>query len=312
MTRIIDFFRRNALKKLIALIAAFFMWVYVMADQDPPIEESYTVPLIISNTPYEFVALCDDKNIRVVTRAPRSNFVKYNANAFRVYVNVDGLGEGDHQIIPKVDMPQGFELVETHPSVVNIKLDPLVEPQMPLELITTGSVAADSAVKDMRPSMDIVTVVGPKTYVEQIVKVYGIVNFTGNTSSFELQIPMNAVDANDNSLPHVHVVPSVITVSVDIESGLKKKIVPVIPELSAADGWALTKTSVEPAQIEISGAESAVNSIVTLKTLPFTVQTGQRLFKGTLKLDIPEGITVKSDEVTVSAEVVRKPVMRDN
>ena len=123
---------------------------------------------------------------------------------------------------------------------------------------------------------------------------------------------MNAVDANGNSLPRVHVVPSVITVSVDLVSGLKKKIVPVIPELSAADGWALTKITVEPAQMEISGTESVVNSVVTLKTLPFTVQTGQRIFKGKLKLEIPEGVTVKDEEVTISAEVIRKPVMRDN
>ena len=276
MKQIINLFRHNALKKLLALVAAFCMWVYVMADQDPPIEESYNVPLIISNAPHGFIALYDSKNINVVTRAPRSNFVKYNANAFRVYANVEGLGEGDHQITPKVDMPQGFELVETH------------------------------------PSMDIVTVVGPKSYVEQIVKVYGIVNLTGNSSSFEVQIPMNAVDANGNSLPSVHVVPSVITVSVDLESGVKKKIVPIIHGLIPAEGWALTGVTVEPEQTEISGTESAVNAVVMLKTLPFTVQTGQRLFKGKLKLDVPEGITVKDEEVTVSAEVIRKPVMRDN
>lgn len=312
MRQIINLFRHNALKKLLALVAAFCMWVYVMADQDPPIEESYNVPLIISNAPHGFIALYDSKNINVVTRAPRSNFVKYNANAFRVYANVEGLGEGEHQITPKVDMPQGFELVETHPSIINIKLDPLVEPQMPLEIITTGAVAPDSVIKEMRSSMDIVTVVGPKSYVEQIVKVYGIVNLTGNSSSFEVQIPMNAVDANGNSMPSVHVVPSVITVSVDLESGVKKKIVPIIHSLIPAEGWALTGVTVEPEQTEISGTESAVNAVVMLKTLPFTVQTGQRLFKGKLKLDVPEGITVKDEEVTVSAEVIRKPVMRDN
>ena len=311
MTYIIDFFRYNPLKKLIALVAAFFMWVYVMADQDPAIEDSYTVPLTISNTPYEFITLCNERNITVFTRAPRSNFVKYNANAFRAYVNVEGLGEGEHQITPKVDMPQGFELVKTQPEVVAVKLDPLTERQMPVELIMSGTVAPDSAVKDMQKSMDIVTIVGPKSFVEQITKVYGLVNFSGNSSSFEVQIPMNAVDKDGNSLPRVHVVPSVITVSVDVESGVKKKIVPIIPDLHPAQGWSLTKVTIEPEQMEISGAEAVVNSIVTLKTLPFNVQTGQRLFKGTLKLDIPEGITVKNDEVTVSAEVVRNPVTRD-
>ena len=311
MTRIVDIFRRNALKKFIALVAAFLMWVYVMADQDPAIEGSYTVPLTISNAPYELVAICDDKTIKIETRAPRSNFVKYNANAFRVYANLEGLSEGDHQIAPQVIMPQGFELIETKPAAVNVKLDPLTERQMPIELTIMGSVAPDAAIRELQKSMDFVTIVGPKSFVEQVTRVYSMINFSGNSSSFELQVPMRAVDAKEEVLPNVRVVPSVITASVDIESGIKRRIVPVIPELSVADGWELTKITVEPAQIEISGAESVINSIVTIKTEPFTVQTGQKNFKGTLKLDVPESVTVKSSEVTVSAEVVRKPVARE-
>lgn len=312
MTQILNLFRRNLLQKLIAFVAAFFMWVFVMADQDPPIEGSYTVPLTISNAPYELMPIFTEKTVIIETRAPRSNFVKYDANAFRVYANLEGLGAGDHQIVPRVIMPQGFELEETKPPIVNIKLDPLIERQMPIELLTAGTVASDAVVREITKSMDTVTVVGPKSFVEQAFRVYGTVNLSGNTSSFEMQIPMRTVDDKENVVPNVRVVPSVITVSVDIESGIKKKIVPVVPELTAPDGWELTKISVEPAQIEISGAESVVNSIVTLKTEPFSVQTGQRFFKSTLKLVVPEGVTTtRGDDVMVSAEVIRRPVVRD-
>lgn len=311
MTRIINFFCHNFFKKVIALVAAFVMWFFVMIEQDPEIEDSYTVPLTMSNAPYEFIALCDVKTVTLDTRAPRSNFVKYDANAFRVYANLEGLGEGEHQITPRVIMPQGFELVETKPDLVKVKLDPLIERQMPIELRTTGNVSQDAVVTDIQKSLETVTVVGPKSFVEQAAKVYGNVNLNNNASSFEVQIPMNAVDAKDNVIARVRVVPSVITVSVDIESGVKKRIVPIIPELSVADGWELTKVNVEPAQMEIVGAESAVNPIVTLRTEPFTVQTGQRFFKGTLKLLVPDGVSVRSEEVSVSAEVVRKTVMRE-
>ncbi|MBQ3336699.1 MAG: hypothetical protein IJG80_04780 [Selenomonadaceae bacterium] len=311
MTRIINFFCHNFFKKVIALVAAFIMWFFVMIEQDPEIEDSYTVPLTMSNAPYEFIALCDVKTVTLETRAPRSNFVKYDANAFRVYANLEGLGEGEHQITPRVIMPQGFELVETKPDLVKVKLDPLIERQMPIELRTTGNVSQDAVVTDIQKSMDTVTVVGPKSFVEQAAKVYGNVNLNNNASSFEVQIPMNAVDAKDNVIARVRVVPSVITVSVDIESGVKKRIVPIIPELSVADGWELTKVNVEPAQMEIVGAESAVNSIITLKTEPFVVQTGQRFFKGTLRLLVPEGVSVRNEQVSVSAEVVRKTVMRE-
>lgn len=311
ITQILDLFRRNLLKKLIALVAAFCMWVFVMTEQDPPIEGSYTVPLTISNAPYELMPIFADKTILIETRAPRSNFVKYDANAFRAYLNLEGLSEGDYQITPRVVMPQGFELIETTPAAINVKLDPMTERQMPVELLTTGAVAQDAAITEIRKSMDTVTVVGPRTFVEKAKRVYGTVNLSGNTSSFELQIPMRTVDDKENVVPNVRVVPSVITVSVDIESGLKRKIVPVVPELTTLEGWELKKVTVEPAQVELSGAESVINPIITLKTVPFTVQSGQRIFTGKLRLIIPEGVKADHEEVSVSAEVVRQPIVRD-
>ena len=310
MMTLINIFRRNLPEKIIALTVAFAMWVFVMDDQDPPITGSYDVPLTLSNAPQEFSIICDEKTVKVETSAPRSNFVKYDANAFRVYANLDGLGEGTHQIPVQVVMPQNFQLVETVPKMVTVKIDSLVERQMPVDIIRQGEVASGSSVKSIDKSMDIVTVVGAKSFVERVTQVFGTVNLTGNTSSFETQISMNAVDKDGQTVPRVRVVPSVITITVNMENGLKKRIVPVVPEISTAEGWELTNIITEPAQIEIVGAESAVDPVITLKTVPFTVQTGQRVFIGKLKLDVPEGVQVKTDEVTVSASVVRKPVVR--
>ena len=312
MMTLINIFRRNLLKKIIALIVAFVMWVFVMDNEDPAIEGHYSVPLTISNAPHEFAIICDEKTVKVETSAPRSNFVKYDANAFRVYADLEGLDEGTHQVKPKVVMPQGFELLETDPDVITVKIDPLIERQMPIEILRQGEVAQGSAVKDIEKSMEIVTVVGAKSFVERVTKVFGTVNLSGNSSSFETQISMNAVDTDGNVVARVRVVPSVITVSVNMESGLKRRIVPVVPDLSTADGWELTKIVTEPAQLEIVGPEAVISAIFSLKTVPFTVQTGQRVFNGKLKLNLPEGVQVKTDEVNVSASVVRKPVMRDS
>ena len=313
MTHLINIFRHNFLKKLIAVVVAFFMWVFVMNDQDPPTEDSYTVPLTISNQPHELVPIYNEKMIKVTLRAPRSYFVKYDTNAFRVYANLEGIGEGSHKVDLQIVKPQGFETVEISPAKVDITLDPLIERLMPIEILTSGNIAQDAAVKEIHKSIESVTIVGAKSFVERVDKVFGTLNLNSNSSSFETQIPLNITDAKGDSLPpSVHVVPSVITVAVDIESGVKKKIVPIIADISVvADGWELTNITSNPAQVEIVGVDSVINPMVMIKTVPFTVQTGQRVFKGTLKLDIPEGVTIPIDEVEVTANVVRKPVMRD-
>ena len=301
----------NFIQKLLSLITAFMMWFFVMEAQDPTIEGSYDVSVTTSNDPYGYIVTCEEKAINVKTLAPRSYFVKYDANAFRAYANLEGLGEGRHEITPQVVMPQGFEFVKSDPPVVHVTIDSFAERQLPFELVTKGNVSADNAIKAVTKSMEIVTAMGPKSLVEQVTRIYGTLTLANNKASFETQIPMKAVDANNNPVVGVRVVPSVVTVEVELESGVAKKIVPVVAELTAADGWEVTKVTVEPAQVEITGAESVVNAIVTLKTNPITVQTGQRSFRNKIRLDVPDGVSVKDDEVTVSAEVVRKTFVRE-
>ena len=302
----------NFIQKMLSLISAFMMWFFVMEAQDPTIEGSYEVAVTTSNAPYEYLVSCTEKTISVNTLAPRSYFVKYDANAFRAYANLEGLGEGRHELTPQIVMPQGFEFVNSDPPVVHVTIDSFAERQLPFDLLTKGNVSTDTAIKTVTKSMEIVTVMGPKSLVEQVTRIFGTLTFANNTASFEAQIPMKAVDANNNSVAGVRVVPSVVTVEVELESGIAKKIVPVVAELTAAEGWEVTKVNVEPAQIEITGAESVVNSIVTLKTEPITVQTGQRAFRNKIRLNVPEGVSVKENEVTVSAEIVRRSVVRES
>ena len=304
-------FAHNFLPKIISLVAAFFTWFIVMEAQDPTIEGSYEVAVTTSNASHEFLVSCQEKTVTLNTLAPRSYFVKYDANAFRAYANLEGLGEGTYELAPQIVMPQGFEQVGIDPPKVHVMIDSLSEKQFPFDLITKGNVSPDTAIKSLTKSMDIITIMGPKSLVNRVARVYGTLPFAGNTESFEAQIPMKAVDANDELLIGVRVVPSVVTVNVELESGVAKKIVPVVAELTAAEGWEVTKVTVDPAQVEITGAESVINSIVTIKTDPITVQTGQRSFRNKIRLNVPDAVTAKETEVTVSAEVVRRSIVRE-
>ena len=41
------------------------------------------------------------------------------------------------------------------------------------------------------------------------------------------------------------------------------------------------------------------------------MQTGQRSFRSKIRLSVPEGVSVKDDEVNVSAELVRRTFVRE-
>ena len=51
MTRLRGIVQHNLPAKIAALIVAVVLWLYVMNDQNPAMEGTYTVPVTIENAP---------------------------------------------------------------------------------------------------------------------------------------------------------------------------------------------------------------------------------------------------------------------
>ncbi len=310
MNRLKNILRHNFKEKVIALIVATVLWFFVMDKQNPIIEGSYSVPLTATGTPRGFKAFYPERQIKVNLRAPRSMFAAYTSDDIRAFVNLTGFVEGSYDVEVNANYPQGFEFVSANPDTVHVQIDPFVERPIPAETIVTGSTAGDSVVREIKKSQDMVTVVGPGTLVATVTRVIGYVGLSENSSSFELQVPMTAVNEDGREVKNVRVVPSALTVTVEIESGVRKKTVPIVAELNTADGWEISDLKIDTPQTEIAGIEELLEQTVTLKTVPANIPAGQRNFKQTLSLEIPDGITSKVTEVEVSATIKRTPIFR--
>ncbi|MBR2179532.1 MAG: hypothetical protein IJ862_03950 [Selenomonadaceae bacterium] len=306
IAQINNLFRRNLLAKISSIIAAILLWIIVMDNQNPVIEGSYTVPLSFTEVPEGYKVLHNDQTIKVNLRGPRSYFVNYESKDCRAYANLNGLDEGSHEVNIEAKFPQGFELVSVVPNQTQIKLDPYIERQMPADLIVTGAAGANATVTKVTQSSDVVTVIGARTAAESVTRVIGYVGLSGNKEDFSLQVPMTAINEDGRALQDVRVVPSFMNVEVKITLGLMKKTVPIEPDIVMAEGWEIAKITLDPEQIEIAGQETLVNPIDKIKTQTVTVPLGETSIKQTLNLVIPNGITVKSNQIDLTVELKQK------
>ena len=303
---ITNIFRRNLFEKIASVIIAILLWIIVMDDQNPVIEGSYTVPLSFSDVPEGYKVLHTDQSIKVNLRGPRSYFVNYESKDCRAYSNLNGLDEGDHEVKIEAKFPQGFELVSISPNQTQIKLDPYIERQMPADLIVTGAAGANATVTKVTQSSNTVTIIGSRTAAESVTRVIGYVGLSGNKEDFSLQVPMTAINEDGRALQDVRVVPSFMNVDVKIELGLMKKNVPVDPEIIVSEAYEIEKVTIDPDQIEIAGKESVISPIEKIKTQALTVPLGDKSIKQQVKLIVPEGVTTKLKEVTMSVELKQK------
>ena len=95
MTKLRNAVQHNLPAKILALLVAVVLWLYVMNDQNPAIEGNYTVPVTIENAPdgYQINAAADTVTIRV--RGARSLFVAADRSDFHASVRLSDFVEGE-------------------------------------------------------------------------------------------------------------------------------------------------------------------------------------------------------------------------
>ena len=68
MVNVRNLFRRNLPVKVLALIAAVIMWGYVMNEENPSVNATYTVPVEIVNAPEGYDVTMNVKEVRLKVR----------------------------------------------------------------------------------------------------------------------------------------------------------------------------------------------------------------------------------------------------
>ncbi len=300
--------QRNFTAKIIALMVAITLWVIVMDDQNPAVDREYTIGVTLDNVPKGYRIAQDAETMKLKVRAQRSYFVNVDSGDFKAKVDLEGMGEGTYRLPIHIQMPQGFEVLEMEPGTVEIVMDPYVENQIKAELIVTGSTAPSVTIAKVQQNYDMVTVIGPKSAVEQVSRVIGYVGLTGNDSDFNLQVPLSAINDQGREVPDVQVVPSLLEVDVQMARGLSKKVVAVRPVLenNLPQGYVVEAVRAFPSSIEIAGSDALIGSMDGIATENISLKDHDKTFTIPVKLILPEGITVTNPDVSVNIVISKK------
>ena len=308
MNRINSIFRRNLPAKIVALGVAVVLWVVVMSDQNPAIEGSFTVPVAVVNSPEGYKVTKSEDTVKIKVRGARSLFVSATADDFRAYVDLGGAEAGKQSYKVQTALPQGFELVEVQPETVEFNLDKIIQKQVRADVIVTGNSAPGTTVAKVTQASSIVTIEGPQSAVESVTRVVGYVGLSGNSTDFDLQVPLTALNADGREVHDVKVVPSATEVTVQLARGLTKKIVTIHPVLdgSLPDDLTLSEVRTDPIKLEIAGESKVLAPLSSVDTEKIDLSKVTGSEKLTVRLNLPNGVTVTNPEISVNIVVKKK------
>lgn len=300
-----NFFRCNLPGKILALIAAIIMWGYVMNEENPAVNATYTVPINVVNAPEGYNLDMNVKEVGLKVRAPRSLVAAVHDSDFKAVIDLSGNTEGEYDERIKAMVPQGFELLEMSNESVRVSMESLIAHGVPVDIVVNGRPADDMTVGTVKPAQDYVNVYGPRHLVESIVKAAGRIKLSDNTADFTMRVKLVAVDAAGNMVNTLAVMPEEMDVTVQLVPGIGRKTVAVKPVVNGIlpEGCKLGGVTVEPSQVELNGPVKLLSGINSLDTAPVSLAGMTESASVDVGLVLPEGITAAKETVRLDIKV---------
>ena len=176
--------KRNWPAKLLSLLAAIVMWFFIMRDQNPVMEVTYTVPVQVQNLDSHYIIEDAPDVARIVLSGPRDTIMSIKADNLRAYIDASGVKPGQNNVTINFTPPAGMNLVEVKPDNIIINVDEYAEKTIPVEIVPIGKFSDDIALKSVTIVPKEVTVSGRKQQVNAVSKVVMKVNVAGQTKNF--------------------------------------------------------------------------------------------------------------------------------
>jgi YbbR domain-containing protein len=288
---------------VLSVVLASMVWFVAVREENPPIEDDYApgINLEIENLPSGTV-IFDEVPDRVTLRlrAPQSSWDELSPAKFRAWIDLDGLAPGLHDVPVHVEVSdRSVDVLEKRPGSVNVRLEALVEDQLPIKVEVVDSAPLGYIARS--PILDPITatISGPASIVNQVNQVLAEVYLRDAKETVERSIDLTARNLDGDVLKRLTITPPRVrvTVPVDQRFGYRDVSVSVVVSGEVASGYWISNISVDPSTVTVVGGPSTLNSLPGfVETFEIIVSDATDDIVERVALDLPPGVSVVQAE----------------
>lgn len=242
--------------KLLSLAIALVLWLLV-TGQNQPVTAHVNVQLNFIRPPALEISNDPPRSVDVMLTGSRNKLDDLTTLDLVATVDISDQRAGERVLRladkAQISLPQGVKVDGFQPSAIPVRLEPIVERQVPIEPKLEGQPANGYEVYGVRPNKGSVTLRGPESRVLALQKVQTETIWLGNHKDSFMATNV-AIDVPD---PKVDLIDPVVNVEVDIGERRVEKSVSGVA-VTAADG-----SRVQPANASVTvlGPSSMVDSL---------------------------------------------------
>jgi len=307
------FEKYDILTKVLAILIAVVLWVYVVSVVDPSGERTISgiVPTYLGseellNTSNLIVGNKQDNLIDIKLSGSRAALAAIDEANVKIEVDISKTREaGTYSLAYKVVLPSDdISVVNRKPDRLTVKIDKIVTATVPIKMVFEGSIADGYISGETTVTPSTLSVMGLAEEVNSISYAQVTIGKKDLNTSIREEKAYTFYDKNDKplELKSVQTENSTVEVSYPV---LKTKTVPLAVEIVEGGGAKEKNVSYEitPAEITIAGDEKVVDAIneITVGVVDLSKYTNDS--KIPFKLIMPEDVQNMSGETAVEVEL---------
>lgn len=261
---------------------------------------------VVSGVP-EFVAVSLKGSAGVLTRTVKQR-------NFDVFVDLEGLGEGDHVVEVEHSNISKDLSVYIEPKTIEVTIEERASKEFPvnIDFINEDKMAPGFELGDYELNQSTVTITSSKSVVDQIGIVKVFVDVTDlNEPINKREVPVNVYDTQGNELK-VNVEPENVLISADVDNPSKTVTVNVPTKGELPEGYALSSISANVDEIEVFARSNVLKDLKEISTKEIDLSAIKKSGNIDTSLSLPDGASVPGGgEIEVSIEIEQTRTIKD-
>ena len=299
--------KENLPARIICLLVACGLWVYVMTDQNPIMERNVEVRLQQMNLPNHMMAFNVPDKVVVKVRGTRTKVSDNLENKIVATLNMKTATEEQQTIPVKVSFPNG-DVVQVIPSEVSVYVDTVSEKKVPVVTRIVGAISNDMTIGHSVITPAQVTLRGATHRIDKVNKVVAPIDVTDHQGDFQSESELVAVSDDGYDIPNMKIIPERVMVQATMVSQMLSVDIPVKLVMSGElpKGIIVTKSEVLPDKVRITAPPSMLKELKAINTKPVDVSKLEGSMVVAAELDLPEKVIPELRTVQIRLSVERQ------
>lgn len=300
------FITNNWGAKLICIVVAIGLWVFVAIGESKVDNLPGKLPLQIKNTPSELTAIADEDSVQVKISADRTTWNRLSANSIVAYIDLNGLTQGTHEVdvMAEANTPN-VEIVDITPKKILVRLEPVIKKKVPARVQTTGQAGEGLVTGEAVLDPSEAEISGAESVISKILEATAVIALNGETNQIEKKVPLIALDSKGEEIKNVNFNPKDVKVTLPLVKAGTTKTVGIKVQINGkpkAGNW-VNLINISPASVTISGSSGVLRGINYLQTKAIDVEGISQNISRVVDLDVPSGASLSDNISQVKVEI---------